>query len=531
MKHLLSRYSLLFIIYTVLICLALSACSSSSGTASSAVLQKHREDVENTIEACFDELQGGDLIDSGYESEILADGNSFKDLAFPDEQCRTAMQTGMRLVTYDIKSTDIDSKYESAVCYVTFTAPDVRKIQLDLEEREDGLYYESFINAISNKEAPVREYDISLILQYDTNNEEWIIEDSSAIAALLGEPYTELVFDEKYYKAQEVIDSLMAALAAGDYETVDILCRDMDSSSFYPQDEFGLLLANAIYSSAEYTVNGTSQGTDTQVNMSVSITLPDMDANYIEAINDVDMVTQALKPAVLSIFEGGTGSEAGYAYRQAFYTELASRQKSETAFRISYDLDFLLTYDEEIENWRIASVQTERMLGETIEGYDPLFDLTEQHLQTAIEKASAELYGEGTIDQQQQGDINSYLYYVLIPEEGDPFANIKVTGWTDPSTGNPVEGYDSKADAALMYVLLMSSDWGDCTGHIEWYYQNAAVLLYEEDFTYTAGSQGIFAVYPPEEDPHVGWLLTDTYKVIIYLSDGSVLAESTVAVS
>lgn len=104
--------------------------------------------------------------------------------------------------------------------------------------------------------------------------------------------------------------------------------------------------------------------------------------------------------------------------------------------------------------WRVTKAQTERLLKEVISGYDPLTDLTEQHLQIAIEKASGELCQEGVIDLEQQGDINSYFLGVLIPPKGDPFGNIQVSGWTDPATGSPVQSYDSTRDAALLPTIV-----------------------------------------------------------------------------
>ena len=532
MKNLYIYKSVMVFAFAVVCSISIASCSSAADTSSLVTTQNDPGDaIENTLKAYFDEVRGGGVTDTDYASELFAGSNPFADLLFQDEQSRTALQTGLTQVTYDLISTDTDTKEESAECEITVSAPDVARIKADLRESEGGVYYDSFIMAIHDKDVPRKEFDIGLILSYDANNEEWMIKDFSEFAEIMGTPYTQLVFDFKYSGAEDTVDSLMAALAKGDTAAVDALCSELDSSDFFPENERERLVAQAIYSRAVYIEESEPQGTEEQVGMVISLTLPDMDANYIEAYNDADMVSESLKSAILDTLQSDAGDGASDAFRLAFYTAMAEKMKSADALLITYDVSFSLAFDAVSGTWHVTSAQTERLLRQAISGYDPLYDITEQHLQIAIEKAAAELCAEGVIDLVQQGDINNYFLDVLIPPQGDPFSNIQVSGWTDPETGSPAQSYDSAKDAALMYVVLMSSDWGDCTGHIEWYSQNASVLLYEEDFSFTAGSQGVFAVYPPEEDPHIGWLSKDIYKVIIYLSDGSILAESSIGVS
>jgi|GEM_PF-1128915 len=516
-----------------------ASCSTVPLTSSSTEVPEEEttavEEVK-TAEALYaylEEFKSGKVMEEGYESPLIAGSNPFADLKFADEQSRTAMQTGMDRIKYEVKNMTVVPDTESAECDVTITALDVIKIQSDLENKEGGLYYDSFMTAIQAQEAPVKTYDIKLVMNFNADKNEWKISNSPLFVGVFAKPYTKLVFDKDYSAASAALDSFMTALIQSDTKTIDSLCSGLSSSDFFPQDEFELLLSQAIYSAAKYSVSSQPQGTANEVDIVLSLTMPDMDANYIEAYNDVDLVARSLKPAIVETLQGTLEKDAPYTYRKAFYTELASRLKEPDALQNTYEVRFTLTYDKKAQTWSITSAQTERLLKDFLSGYDPLLDLSAQHLQTAIESASAALYQEGTIDQTQQGDVNNYFIYVLIPETGDPFANITTSGWKDPSTGSDVTGYDSKADTALSYVLILSSDWGDFTGRIEWYNQNASVMFYEEDFSYNymEGVQAIYAVYPPEENPKIGWLSSDTYKVIIYLSDGSILAESTVNVS
>lgn len=516
-----------------------ASCSTTPFTSSSTEIPEEEttaaEEVKtaDVLYAYLEEFKGGEVMEDGYESTLIAGSNPFADLKFADEQSRTAMQTGMERIKYEIKNMTVVPDTESAECDVAITALDVLQIQSDLEDKEGGLYYDSFMTAIQAEEAPVKTYDIKLVLSFDTDKNEWKISNSPLFVGVFAKPYTKLVFDQDYSAASAALDSFMTALIQSDTKTIDSLCSGMSSSDFFPQDEFELLLSREIYSAAKYSVSSQPQGTGNEVDIVLSLTMPDMDANYIEAYNDVDMVAQSLKPAIVETLQGTLEKDAAYTYRKAFYTELASRLKETDALQNTYEVRFTLTLDEKAQTWSITSAQTERLLKDFLSGYDPLLDLSAQHLQIAIESAAAELYQEGTIDQTQQGDVINYFIYVLIPETGDPFANITTSGWKDPSTGNDVTGYDSKADTALIYVLILSSDWGDFTGRIEWYNQNASVMFYKEDFSYNymEGVQAIYAVYPPEENPKIGWLSPDTYKVIIYLSDGSILAETTVNVS
>lgn len=516
-----------------------ASCSSAPVTTSSAESTAEEtmavEEVKaaDVLHAYLDDFQGGKAMEEGYVPTLAGGSNPFEDLKFADEQSRTALKAGLTKIQYIVKNITIDPDTESASCDVAITALDIQQIQSDLEDKDGGLYYDSFITALNEADPPVKTYDITLLLSLDQDNKEWVITNSSLFVSVFAKPYTKLVFDHDYSAASASLDSFMDALVQYDTKTIDSMCVGLSSDDFFPQDEFELLLAQAIYSAAEYSVSSQPQGTGSEVDIVLSLTMPDMDANYIEAYNDVDMVAQSLKPAIVETLLGTLEKDAAYTYRKAFFTELASRMKETDALQNSYDVKFTLTLDQKTQQWEITSAQTERLLKDFLSGYDPLLDLSAQHLQIAIESASAALYQEGTIDQTQEGDVNNYFIYVLIPETGDPFANITTTGWKDPSTGSDVTGYDSKADTALLYVLILSSDWGDFTGHIEWYNQNASVIFYEEDFSYNymEGVQAIYAVYPPEENPKIGWLSPDTYKVVIYLSDGSILAEASIAVS
>ena len=435
MKHsFLHKMAALFVII-ITGCIPLTSCTSlhpaASSTPSTAAAQNQENmniDVRKTIDAYFDEVRTGRLMNPGYESMLFAGTNPFNSLVFSDEQTRTAMQAGMDRIKYEITDITMDSIRKSADCAVRITVLDVLEIKAGLAESEDGFYYDSFIKAMEEDDAPMKDYDTKLVLNLSADNKAWIIEDTTSFAAILADPYIGLIFDKKYYKAEIVIDSLMRALAAGDSKTVDMLCSKMDSSAFFPKDELGLILADAIYSCAEYKVSSDPKGTDSAADMAITVTLPDMDANYIDAINDTDMVAQSLKPAIVTVLKGGTDNEGAYAYRKAFYTELASRLTGKDALLISYDIHFSLVFDEEIENWRISSVQTERLLTKTLEGYDPLFDLKEQRLQTAIEKAADELFLAGTIDEQQQSDIKNSFIQVLLPAAEDPSSQSTLAG-------------------------------------------------------------------------------------------------------
>lgn len=539
MKHSFLQQRVMVLSFVIITGILSASCSTTPVTSSSTEIPEEEttaaEEVKtaDVLYAYLEEFKGGKVMEDAYESTLIAGSNPFVDLKFADEQSRTAMQTGMNRIKYEIKNITVVPDTESAECDVTITALDVLKIQSDLEDKDGGLYYDSFMTAIQAEDAPVKTYDIKLALTFDADKNEWKISNSPLFVGVFAKPYTKLVFDQDYSAASAALDSFMAALIQSDTKTIDSLCSGLSSSDFFPQDEFELLLSQAIYSAAKYSVSSQPLGTANEVDIVLSLTMPDMDANYIEAYNDVELVARSLKPAIVETLQGTLEKDAAYTYRKAFYTELASRLKGTDALLNTYEIRFTLTLDETTQTWRITSAQTERLLKDFLTGYDPLLDLSAQHLQIAIESASAALYQEGTIDQTQQGDVNNYFIFVLIPETGDPFTGITTSGWKDPSTGNDVTGYDSKADTALLYVLILSSDWGDFTGRIEWYNQNASVMFYQEDFSYNylEGVQAIYAVYPPEENPKIGWLSPDTYKVIIYLSDGSILAESTVNVT
>jgi len=534
MKNVFSHHRMVVLLFSLLCSFSLSSCTFSfAPRTSSSDMKKDREsDVRDAILAYFDEVQGGRLLDAGYTSKFFSGSNPFHDLKFADEQSRAAMQAGMDRISCEANAVTLDSGNKSAECELTITVPNVARIRTDLEEKEDGFYYPSFAKALMEKEAPMKDYEVVFALKMDPEKNAWVIENIPVFAGILKGQYEKLTYDTDYSAALDTVNSLIAALGQSDTGTIDAVCSGISSLDFFPQDEWGLLLAQAIYSRISYTVKNDPQGTDNGVDIDISLTMPDMDANYIEAYNDVLMVQKALKPAILSTIQGTSDKEPAYTYRSAFFTELASRLLNPDALTITFDVRFSLVLDEKTQNWSITSAQTERLLRTALAGYDPLLDLTPQHLQTAIENAAEELFQEGSINQQQQGDINNYFLDVLMPEAGDPFAGITTSGWKDPATGSAVESYNSQEDAAMMYVQKLSSDWSDFTGHIEWYNQNTSVKFYEEDFSYDymSGILGVYAVYPPEENPKIGWLKPDTYKVIIYLSDGSVLSESTVKV-
>ena len=391
MKNVFSHHRLVVLLFSVLCSFSLSSCTFlfAPRTSSSSDIKKDREsDVRDTILAYFDEVQGGRLLGAGYDSKLLIGSNPFHDLKFADEQSRAAMQAGIDSIFCEANAVTLDSGNESAECELTITAPDVARIRSDLEEKEGGFYYPSFAKALMEKDAPMKEYEVVFALKMDPDGNAWVIDNTSVFAGILEGQYEKLTYDTDYSAALITVNTLIAALGQSDTETIDAVCSGISSLDFFPQDEWGLLLAQAIYSRTSYTVKNDPQGTDNGVDIDISLTMPDMDANYIEAYNDAQIVQKALKPAILSTIQGTSDKEPAYTYRSAFFTELASRLLSPDALTITFDVRFSLIVDEQTQNWRITSAQTERLLSTALAGYDPLLDLTTQHLQIAIENAA-----------------------------------------------------------------------------------------------------------------------------------------------
>jgi hypothetical protein len=171
-----------------------SSCAFVAGNSAS-------KDIEDAVEAYLDDMQEGAFTDDEYESDY-ADDTPFVDLTFADEASQAIMDAGFEQMSYDITDSSGTEKSEEGTCDVTITAVDVESILKDLED--SGMDAATLLEAITDSDAPTEEYEITLDMTYDKDSKEWLVSDSDPLVEILGDPYTEIIFEPEGLSATDV---------------------------------------------------------------------------------------------------------------------------------------------------------------------------------------------------------------------------------------------------------------------------------------------------------------------------------------
>ena len=496
-------------------CFLFTSCTFGAGSAESG--------IKKAVTAYLDVIQDGTFTDDEYESKY-ADDTAFADLEFADDAVKEIMDKGFTKIKYTIDAASGNVKDKEGSCDVTITAINVKEV---LANMEDGtLDADTLMKAIKDKDAATKEYEITLDLSYDTDGKVWIVSDSSPLVKILGDPYTEITFGPAAGDPAVLIDTFMKALATGDADTIDQISPYYDSTNFFDPDENVMNMVLSFYSQITYEVVGDPEITDTTANVNVSMTLPDIAAIINTVSNDAEFMAGIFKPYILASINGDDTTAADEASALAFSDKVDELLNAADVPMITADTVFQLEINQDTELWDIYEIPAE------------LYDISsepdisdEMSMQAGV-RALEMLLEEGSIDQATYDLYMAELSGTDVTVTsgtgtGAPQDDLIFGGWYDYNTENYVTEYDSTITYTIEYDVGFASEWPGLVVYYDFYNENGTVIIKSSSETLQAGQ---YDLYVPLETEDGSLIPADTYTVVIYLEDGTTLAQDTVTV-
>ena len=481
--------------------------------------------IKKAVTAYLDVIADGTLTDDEYESEY-ADDTAFADLAFADDAVIEIMDKGFTKIEYTIDAVSGSVKDKEGSCDVTVTAIDVEEVLAGLEDVT--LDADTLMDAIKDKKAPTKDYEITLDMTYDSKDKVWLIADSSPLVEILGDPYTEITFGPAAGDPTAVIDTFMTALAEGDAATIDLISPYYDSTNFFDEDTDVMPMVLSFYSKISYEVVGDPTVTDTTADVNVTLTLPDIAAIIDAVSNDVDFMATVFKPYILASIQDADTTAADEQAAKAFSDKVAEKLDASDVPTITVDSIFQLEVNQETQAWDLYEIPAE------LYDIDSEPTISDEMSMDAAVIALDSLYQEGSIDQATYDQYMADLTGTTIATEStsgtnanSPETDITFAGWYDYNSEGYVTEYDSTITYTIEYDIEFSNEWPGLVVYYDYYNENGTVLIKSSTETLQSGQ---YDVYVPLETEDGSLIPADVYTVNLYLEDGTILATDTVTV-
>lgn len=476
-------------------------------------------DIKKAVTGYFDEMQDGTFADNDYESDY-ADDVVFDGLTYADPDVQEIMNKSLEKIDVEIGDASGSVKSREGTCDVTVTYIDIEEILKNFEDGSESFDADALMDAVKNRKAPTDEADITLDMTYDSSAKTWLISDTVPVLKLLGKPYENIKFGPDASDAAAVVDSFMAALAAGDNQTIDALCTDDDSTEFFYDDAVMNKAQLTLYGNISCTYEKDPSISGSEAEVYASVTMPDYMQINDDLNNDVDFSANLLTPYLLAEIEGTDMDTADEQTRQIFADEMSDRMSASDAPTVTYDLVFTLTMDESTGSWLIENVPSEI--------YDYTFetDGSEDMYSVAALQALDNLYNAGAITEAEYNE-----YYVCFSGGDEASGNNSqvetcYASWYDIVSETSVDSYDAAVTTQLEYWMEFTTDMTGATFYYDWYDSDTSELLYSDSETLDSGVNNIrpALIYGDNELIPAGG-----YELVITLN-GSILADEYVVV-
>ncbi len=500
-------------------CFMMTSCGLLPGKSNKA-----GKEIESVVSDYLDAIADGDFADDSYESDLAAD-TPFADLKFSDEGAEDLMKFAFEKITYEIDSSEGDQKDGEGSCDVVLTTIDLDAVIDSLEEDFDA---EILKAAIDDKAAPTEDHEITLDLEFDDDEEEWLISDTSELSEILGEPFAALELSIASDPVKVATDFL-EALKAGDFDIVSVL-----SDGYYVEDDFidsrysvSAELFDAVFGEMTYEINEPSTIPDTEISLELNFSY----ADYWAPIEAVSIDVQAMSDLVKPYIQATANDKDGEIEYEEYLKDLceiviADLQSSSAVYDDNDTLD--LYYDDTKELWFVEYVPYSLcVLYDLDYSIDPMNSMDTSAFDEIVLDAYNDLLADGSITQEQ---YDEYYYYTVQPVEYDSatvLASVTDQGWYDFETEGFTTAYAYGATQVRYEIffsqefpgLVLNCEFFNLDGTVSWGGQFSMTMEPEWSSVYFYnGYQDDSALEP------------DTYRVVVSLPDGTILADSSIIV-
>jgi hypothetical protein len=504
----------------VICALILTSCGIFPDSAKKDEEKKIREAVGNY----FDEMQDGNFASNDFSDSDYVSDDPFAELLFEQDSAQEIMGQAMSVLEYEIMDASCDKDMETGECEVKLTYVDLDAIIEDLDE---GMTSDALSKAVLDKDAPTTETEITL--EMTAEDSDWVIEDSTEIAKLLGKPYARITFAADVAEFAEAIDLLFTSLSKGDMEAVDALSPDFDSADFFAVAPEDVPLWEAFFGAVEFEVIGEPRMDGDTVIVDVSLSFPNMTEISQELAEDDERMLVLTTNVLTNMLKKEANEEDIVASFSLINEEVSSAFPTST-LRVDVEKEFIFRVDSESGDLIFSSIPTV-LFAYTIDD-----DSINYAFWKAAEPALNNLYESGDIDLEQYNQWYSILVGVEdVPDvSGEELINdINTLVWchylADNISIKNVTEYVSDETYYLCYKLYFNSDWAGAKIYFVWFDEdNNQIGMYEgtvrsnpDGGSYVFGDFAMNASASETVPPGTYYVVVATPESVI-ISEGSV---------
>lgn len=495
-------------------CFLITSCDLLSGGSS-----KTTKEIESVVTDYLDSIAGGDFADDSYESDLATD-TPFADLEFSDEAVEELMKSALEKITYEIDASEGSEKDGEGSCDIILTAIDLDTIIEDLGEDFDA---DMIQEAIDDKKAPTEDHEITLDLEYDEDEEEWLISDTSELSEILGEPFAELELSSASDPVK-VAEEFMEALKTGDFDTASALTDGYYLADSFVDSRYAVSadLFEAVFGEMTYEIIEPSTSTDTEVSLQINFSYPDYLASVYTISTDVQSMSDLIKPYVIEMANENEGLDEYTDYLNgAGALVISDLQNSSSIYEDTDTMD--LYYDSIAEAWFIEYVPYNLGIFYDLEyDFDPMYLMDIELFDEIILNTYDELLADGSITQAQYD-----VYFTpAVYDSATVLASIDSLGWYDFATDGYVTAYLADV-TSLNFDIIFTTDFSGLTLNVEFFNSNGTVSMELTQITLDPGADYYYFSYYNDD---FSVLASDTYRVVISTLDGTVIADQSITV-
>lgn len=431
----------LAIVFSIL----LSGCSDKPKTS---------EEIAATVESYFSELESGDFSKNGYTSTYAKDA-PFAILTYADEGIRSCVNTAIEKIAFEVTDVDGDTKTKIGSCTLSVTVPDPEKALEGISE--DWVTPEHLSSAIASEDAKTIEYEVSLMLEYDSEVEKWTISDSSELANAIGLPYSEINLYSSEGDPRLDLETFLEALAIGKSEELVPFLQNTDSYDLLFPEDVDIQIRQAFFEQMKFEIQGITM-TDGGCEIEVILDYVDLQAVSDRLAQSADLNCEMFKFILTGLLvDPKTPTLDNYSARKI---DLSLREMAdEDAKRLKEIFVLKLEPSADGQQWQI--VELPLFMTSTEYESAPAADIVNQ---AAVGMALIELYDEGIIaksvldEQLQKYGIEGLKYSTRKVNE-----SLISYSFLDLETLEEVESYSADDTYQLFYMLKFDQDWRDLT--------------------------------------------------------------------
>ena len=498
-------------------CFLLSSCSNIpymdtlfAGTSNS---------VKSTVSKFLDQISSGVYANHKYIYSYCKD-TKFAELEFAYSDAAKVMDAGMKKMTYKIIAAQGSTKSMTATCSVTVTTVDLDEILSDTKNTE--VQKDTLLDALSSDDAPTTESKITLALSYDSSSKVWSISDTSPLVDILGTPYTKIVLFPDEGSPGAVVENLLTAVVKRDKATAMAAASYCDATDYLFGDSDYEKYYDAYFSRLTYTYIKEEYLSDSFAKVTYSITTPDSDSIMTGRAKSVEYVASEMKAPLLAALRGTDKTIAQEESWNQYMSDLFDLTVSAPC--VTNQVVFELKTDKQTGKWTLYNIP--EVLYDIY--YDsPVDDVTSTK---ALYLATDMLLQEGSISQfDYDAMINHYA------ESIDPEMIAQVKGyayegdWSLPGIDFVDGTFDASITTGIEYWLFFDQGIPEETIFTyEWYNKNGAKLYNTSTEFAEKGSNAIDpCLFPPT---YGDTMPPDTYRLVVKIDDGTVIADVTAVV-